>query len=94
MIGTRTGACCLALAWVLLCWRAHAQPPGRCRPLGWLMVCCRALAEARIPPGPRLLILHHLDMYRNPSAMLKPALPMPMPPPPQPQPLQQQAGRK
>lgn len=41
-----------------------------------------ALAEARIPPGPRLLILHHLDTYRNPSAILKPALPLPMPPPP------------
>jgi hypothetical protein len=42
----------------------------------------RSLAEARIPPGPRLLILHHLDTYRNPSAILKPALPLPMPPPP------------
>ena len=41
-----------------------------------------ALAEARIPPGPRLLILHHLDTYRNPAAVLKPALPLPMPPPP------------
>lgn len=41
-----------------------------------------ALAEARIPPGPRLLILHHLDTYRNPSAILKPALPLPMPPAP------------
>ncbi|KAI8475908.1 MAG: hypothetical protein J3K34DRAFT_17793 [Monoraphidium minutum] len=41
-----------------------------------------SLAEARIPPGPRLLILHHLDTYRNPSSILKPALPLPMPPPP------------
>lgn len=41
---------------------------------------CSALAEARIPPGPRLLILHHIDQYRNPSAVLKPALPLPMPP--------------
>jgi hypothetical protein len=42
-----------------------------------------ALQEARIPPGPRLLILHHLDSYRNPGkAALKPALPLPMPPPP------------
>jgi len=47
-----------------------------------------ALSEARIPPGPRLLILHHLDTYRNPSAVLKPALPLPMPPPPA---IQQQA---
>ena len=37
-----------------------------------------ALTEARIPPGPRLLILHHLDTYRNPSSILKPALPLPM----------------
>ncbi|KAG2499882.1 hypothetical protein HYH03_002171 [Edaphochlamys debaryana] len=43
----------------------------------------RALEEARIPPGPRLLILHHLDTYRNPSNVLKPALPLPpLPPPP------------
>jgi hypothetical protein len=49
-----------------------------------------ALQEARIPPGPRLLILHHLDTYRNPGkAALKPALPLPMPPPP---PAQAQAG--
>jgi hypothetical protein len=43
-----------------------------------------ALQEARIPPGPRLLILHHLDSYRNPGkAALKPALPLlPMPPAP------------
>ncbi|KXZ56760.1 hypothetical protein GPECTOR_1g685 [Gonium pectorale] len=41
-----------------------------------------ALAEARIPPGPRLLILHHLDTYRNPSNVLKPALPLPPLPPP------------
>ncbi|PNH12423.1 hypothetical protein TSOC_000659 [Tetrabaena socialis] len=42
-----------------------------------------ALAECRIPPGPRLLILHQLDMYRNPSNVLKPALPLPpLPPPP------------
>jgi len=42
-----------------------------------------ALTEARIPPGPRLLILHHLDTYRNPSALLKPALPLPPLPPPE-----------
>lgn len=40
-----------------------------------------ALSEARIPPGPRLLILHHLDTYRNPSSILKPAMPLPQPPP-------------
>lgn len=39
-----------------------------------------ALTEARIPPGPRLLILHHLDRYRNPASILKPALPLPHPP--------------
>jgi len=49
-----------------------------------------ALQEARIPPGPRLLILHHLDTYRCPGkGALKPALPLPMPPPP---PAQAQAG--
>nr|QKY15295.1 mitochondrial inner membrane translocase 17 (tim17) [Polytomella parva] len=37
-----------------------------------------ALKEARIPAGPRLLILHHLDQYRSPSSILKPALPVPM----------------
>ncbi|GFR40939.1 hypothetical protein Agub_g1599 [Astrephomene gubernaculifera] len=42
-----------------------------------------ALAECRIPAGPRLLILHHLDTYRNPANVLKPALPLPpLPPPP------------
>lgn len=39
-----------------------------------------ALAEARIPAGPRLLILHHLDTYRNPGSILKPALPLPRAP--------------
>ncbi len=47
------------------------------------LAVCSALAEVRIPPGPRLLILHHLDAYRNPSSVLKPALPLPpLPPPP------------
>lgn len=46
-----------------------------------------ALSEVRIPPGPRLLILHHVDMYRNPGNVLKPALPLPpLPPPPPPAP--------
>lgn len=41
-----------------------------------------ALQEVRIPPGPRLLILHHLDQYRH---LLKPAVPLPGAlPPPQP----------
>jgi len=40
-----------------------------------------ALSDAKIPAGPRLLILHHLDQFRNPGAVLKPALPLPMPPP-------------
>ncbi|KAK9824548.1 hypothetical protein WJX72_011234 [[Myrmecia] bisecta] len=34
----------------------------------------RALQEVRIPPGPRLLILHHIDSYRN---VLKPGMPLP-----------------
>lgn len=51
-----------------------------------------ALTEARIPPGPRLLILHHLDTYRNPASVLKPALPLPPMPPPQP--LTAQAGQR
>ncbi|GLI69034.1 hypothetical protein VaNZ11_013575, partial [Volvox africanus] len=51
-----------------------------------------ALAECRIPPGPRLLILHHLDTYRNPSNVLKPALPLP-PLPPQPVTVVGTAGR-
>lgn len=37
----------------------------------------RALQEARIPPGPRLLILHHLDQFRGTSGVLKPAVPVP-----------------
>jgi len=41
-----------------------------------------ALKEAKVPPGPRLLILHHLDQFRNPSSLLKPALPLPPLPPP------------
>lgn len=48
-----------------------------------------ALAEAKIPAGPRLLILHHLDAYRSPSSVLKPALAVPMypvQPPPRPAP--------
>mmetsp|Transcript_7798 Transcript_7798/g.19066 ORF Transcript_7798/g.19066 Transcript_7798/m.19066 type:complete len:265 (+) Transcript_7798:225-1019(+) len=50
-----------------------------------------ALADARIPAGPRLVILHHLDTFRNPSALLKPAMPLPpMPPTAQQQPPQQQ----
>lgn len=39
-----------------------------------------ALSDVRIPAGPRLLILHHLDRYRNPASILKPALPLPHPP--------------
>ena len=52
---------------------------------------CSALTEARIPPGPRLLILHHLDSYRNPASVLKPALPLP-PLPPAPAPIAAAAG--
>lgn len=40
-----------------------------------------ALQEAKIPPGPSLLILHHLDQFRNPASLLKPALPLPPLPP-------------
>ena len=32
-----------------------------------------ALAEVRIPPGPRLLILAHIDQYRH---ILRPAMPV------------------
>ncbi len=32
----------------------------------------RALEQAGIPPGPRLLILHHVDSFRG---ALKPGLP-------------------
>lgn len=39
------------------------------------------LQEVKIPPGPRLLILNHLDQYRSPSNVLKPALPLPPMPP-------------
>ena len=47
-----------------------------------LCCCCRALQEARIPPGPRLLILHHLEQYKH---ILKPGMPAPnqLPLPPQ-----------
>lgn len=38
----------------------------------------RALQEAKFPPGPRLLILHHVNQFRQPSDVLKPALPPPM----------------
>jgi len=34
----------------------------------------RALQEVRIPPGPRLLILHHIDSYRH---VLKPGMALP-----------------
>ncbi len=33
-----------------------------------------ALQEVKIPAGPRLLILHHIDQYRH---LLKPAGPLP-----------------
>jgi hypothetical protein len=35
-----------------------------------------ALQECRVPPGPRLLILHHLNQYRH-GDILRPALPIP-----------------
>uniref|UniRef100_A0A7S1SMT5 SAM domain-containing protein n=1 Tax=Tetraselmis chuii TaxID=63592 RepID=A0A7S1SMT5_9CHLO len=38
-----------------------------------------ALRDCKIPPGPRLLIMHHLDGYRT---ILKPGAAFPMPPPP------------
>lgn len=41
-----------------------------------------ALKEVRIPPGPRLLILHHVDQYRNPSIMMSKRQPLPMLPSP------------
>jgi hypothetical protein len=39
---------------------------------------CRALQEARVPAGPRLLLLHHLEQYKY---MLKPGMPVPGAPP-------------
>ena len=33
-----------------------------------------SLQECRVPPGPRLLILHHIDQYRH---LLKPGMPIP-----------------
>ena len=35
---------------------------------------CSALKEVKIPAGPRLIILHHLERYRH---VLKPGMPMP-----------------
>lgn len=40
-----------------------------------------SLAEAKVPPGPRLLILHHINQYRgrkqpNVQDLLRPALPI------------------
>lgn len=37
-----------------------------------------ALKEVRIPAGPRLVLLHHVDRWRN---VLKPNIPLPGPPP-------------
>ena len=34
-----------------------------------------SLAEVKVPPGPRLLILDHVDQYRH---LLKPAGPLPV----------------
>ena len=42
----------------------------------------RALQEARIPAGPRLLLLHHLERYKY---VLKPGMPLPGAPPLPPQ---------
>ena len=36
--------------------------------------CCRALRDAKIPPGPRLLIMHHLEQFQH---VLKPGMPVP-----------------
>mmetsp|Transcript_34491 Transcript_34491/g.81764 ORF Transcript_34491/g.81764 Transcript_34491/m.81764 type:complete len:572 (-) Transcript_34491:413-2128(-) len=38
-----------------------------------------ALAECKIPPGPRLHIMNHIESYRN---VLKPGMMLPAPPPP------------
>ena len=45
---------------------------------------CSALKEANIPAGPRLVLLHHVDRYRN---TLERGL---LPPPPAPPFMQQQ----
>uniref|UniRef100_A0A061R190 Mitochondrial import inner membrane translocase subunit tim17 tim22 tim23 family protein n=1 Tax=Tetraselmis sp. GSL018 TaxID=582737 RepID=A0A061R190_9CHLO len=39
-----------------------------------------ALAECKIPPGPRLHIMNHIESYRN---VLKPGMMLPAPPPPE-----------
>lgn len=38
-----------------------------------------ALQEAKVPPGPRLLILHHINQYRGKAGvadLLNPAIPV------------------
>ncbi len=40
------------------------------------LVPCSALKEVKIPAGPRLIILHHLERYRH---VLKPGMPVPTP---------------
>ncbi len=40
---------------------------------------CSSLQEVGIPPGPRLIMLNHIDQYRH---ILKPAMPLPGPPKP------------
>ena len=53
----------------------------------------RALQEARMPAGPRLLLLHHLEQYKY---VLKPGMPAPGAPPlpPQPAPLPQAPAKQ
>ena len=53
---------------------------GRACVLTHSVLCFSALQEVRIPPGPRLLILNHVDRYRS---ALKPPMFPPRQPPPQ-----------
>jgi hypothetical protein len=59
-----------------VCPEAPPSPPHPLPPLR----PCSALQEAKFPPGLRLLILHHVNQFRQPSNVLKLALPPPRTP--------------
>lgn len=87
---TFIGATALQMFWQSAAQRLHASRhrllvvphPNLTCPACTLLTCvaplCRALQEARVPAGPRLLLLHHLDQYKY---MLKPGMPVPGAPP-------------
>lgn len=58
-------------------WRPCTLHKAWCLP-EHLPCACSALKEVRIPAGPRLVLLHHVDRWRN---VLKPNIPLPGPPP-------------